>query len=219
MRTSLDSWVPSRFEETKQHFTCVEQLTGTLVYGEVKILMMILNMSVIRWRSVCGTHWSETAISPFCFEEPVVTVTNTSLRHVFMGTISQLGSAVPHFSRRIRVFLDREFPDYWMRIVEFIPGHSPDLNVLDWFLLLGHYKGHCLHLKSAKCEWVALPKKHLPTPDEKLKIVWMWVVPLMVPILRSAEHIKNSLRPSVSRFIDFFNINYGWKYILFYFAI
>jgi hypothetical protein len=38
----------------KQRFLCVEQPTGTVImYGEVKI-MMILNMSMIQWRSMFG---------------------------------------------------------------------------------------------------------------------------------------------------------------------
>jgi len=39
----------------KQYFMCVEQSTGTdIVYGEVKILTTLLNMSMIHQRSVCG---------------------------------------------------------------------------------------------------------------------------------------------------------------------
>jgi hypothetical protein len=39
----------------KQRFLCVEESTGTTVmYGGVKILTKLLNMSVIHQRSMCG---------------------------------------------------------------------------------------------------------------------------------------------------------------------
>jgi hypothetical protein len=39
---------------------------------------------------------------------------NTALCHVPVGTVVQLRGASPHFSRRVRAFLDREFPDHWI---------------------------------------------------------------------------------------------------------
>jgi hypothetical protein len=34
---------------------CMEQSTGTVVYGEVEFLMMLLNLGVIHGRPVCGS--------------------------------------------------------------------------------------------------------------------------------------------------------------------
>jgi hypothetical protein len=43
----------------------------------------------------------------------------------------------------------------------------------------------------------ALPMKWLSVPGEKLNIILMCATPLMVPILRSAEHIRNFVRSTV----------------------
>jgi hypothetical protein len=87
----------------------------------------------------------------------------------------------------------------------------PGLFVLQIWLLLdfsfwGFVKDNIYREKSAKCMSCVtesselkcvLPMKHLPAPVEKLNIVLMCVVPLMVPILRSAENIRNCVRSSV----------------------
>jgi len=39
------------------------------------------------------------------------------------------------------------------------------------------------------------PVKCLPLPGEELSIVLMCVVPLVMPILRSVEHIRNFMSP------------------------
>jgi hypothetical protein len=44
---------------------------------------------------------------------------------------------------------------------------------------------------------VHVTNEMLVIPDEKSNIILMFVVPLMVPILRSNEHIRNFVRPSV----------------------
>jgi hypothetical protein len=59
--------------------------------------------------------------------------------------------------------------------------------------------------------------KCLPIPVQKLNIVLIRVVPLMVPILRSAEHIRNFVGSSVWKCIDFSNTLYGGRYIMFYY--
>jgi len=51
----------------------------------------------------------------------------------------------------------------------------------------------------------ALPMKCLPVPGEKINIVLMRVVPLIMPILRSAEHISNFVRSCVRKLIAFSN--------------
>jgi hypothetical protein len=43
----------------KQHFLCEEQ---SVLFGQVKILMKLLNMNVIHWRSMCGVLWWETKL-------------------------------------------------------------------------------------------------------------------------------------------------------------
>jgi len=40
---------------------------------------------------------------------------NNALCHVLVGTIYQLDGEPSHFSQHICAFLDREFPDYWIR--------------------------------------------------------------------------------------------------------
>jgi hypothetical protein len=66
------------------------------------------------WRALMKNKVND----PFFIAEPTVTgdnflamIENTALRHAPVGTILQLDGAPPHFSRRVRDFLDREFPD------------------------------------------------------------------------------------------------------------
>jgi len=42
-----------------------------------------------------------------------------------------------------------------------------------------------------------LPMKFLQIPGEKLNIILMFVMPLMVPTLKSTEHIRNFVKSSV----------------------
>jgi hypothetical protein len=62
---------------------------------------------------------------------------NIALRHVPMGTVFQLHVAPTCYSRRVSVFLDREFPNRWVLRGGGIPRPllSPDLTPLDFFLL------------------------------------------------------------------------------------
>jgi len=48
----------------KEHFMCVEQVTGTIV---VKVLIMLLNMSMICQRSVYSALWWKTKLSALSF--------------------------------------------------------------------------------------------------------------------------------------------------------
>jgi hypothetical protein len=57
----------------------------------------------------------------WAFEEPTVTgdtflavMENTALRYAPVGTVFQLGGTSPHFSHRVRAFLDRECHDRWI---------------------------------------------------------------------------------------------------------
>jgi hypothetical protein len=81
-------------------------------------------------------------IDPFFFEEPMVTgdnflamMENTASCHVPVGTVIQLDGAPPHLSHHVCAFLDREFPDCWIRRGGHIPYSSyfPDLTSLDFF--------------------------------------------------------------------------------------
>jgi len=58
-----------------------------------------------------------------------------------------------------------------------------------------------------------LPAKCLPMPGKKINFVLMCVVPQMVSILRSTGQIRNFVRSSVWKCIDFSNALYVWRYI------
>jgi hypothetical protein len=67
-------------------------------------------------------------IGPFFFEEPAMIVytflammENTALCHFSVGTVFRSAGAPLHFFRRVRPFLDREFPDHWLGRGEPIP--------------------------------------------------------------------------------------------------
>jgi len=130
-------------------------------------------------------------------------------------TLFQLDGAPPHFTRHVRSFLAREFPDRWIKRVKPIPC-TPSFSRFhsSGYFLREICKIHCLAWKSAKCEWVAwqqselqsaLPMKCLSAPVQKLNIVLMCVVPLIVPILMSTEHIRGFEMPSVWKCINFCN--------------
>jgi hypothetical protein len=54
-------------------------------------------------------------------------IENTALCHVPVGTYFELHGAPPHFSLRVRVFVDREFPHRWifpMHVEPFIESYS-----------------------------------------------------------------------------------------------
>jgi hypothetical protein len=54
-------------------------------------------------------------ISPFFFDETYLAMReNNALCHVPVVTIFQLDGAPPHFFYSACVFLNREFPDYWI---------------------------------------------------------------------------------------------------------
>jgi hypothetical protein len=87
------------------------------------------------------SYWS------FLFEEPTVTgdtflamMENTALCYVPVGTYFELHGAPPHFSRRVRVFVDRKFPDRCIGRGGGGPIHwylrSPDLTHLDFVFFL-----------------------------------------------------------------------------------
>jgi len=53
LHVALDTWVTSRMFLMKQHFVCVGQLiVTTVLYGKLKILTMLLNVSAIHRRSM-----------------------------------------------------------------------------------------------------------------------------------------------------------------------
>jgi len=196
----------------KQSFMCMEQSRGiTVMYGEVKTLMTLLNMKMIHQRPICGAFWWKRSYSPFFSESMVIGETflammeNTVLCHVEI--VSQLQwSAPPHSSHPICAFLDSEFSDHWIgrRGPLPWPPHSPDLFLLDFFFC--RFVRHYLLWKGGMYKWVVqqnhqtfnvLPMKCLPIPGKKLNIVFICVMLLMVPLLRSTEHIRSFVRYSV----------------------
>jgi hypothetical protein len=72
------------------------------------------------------------------------------------------------------------------------------------------------HSSRALC---MLPVKCLQVPHVKLNIILMCVIPLMVPILRSAEDLRNFMKSSVWKCINFCSTLYGWRYIFYIIAI
>jgi len=67
MHSALKNSFPSRFL-MKQHFKCMEQSKGTVVvYGEVKIVVMLLNMGVVHLRSMCVPHDEKQKLSVLYF--------------------------------------------------------------------------------------------------------------------------------------------------------
>jgi hypothetical protein len=132
---------------------------------------------------------------------------NTALFHVHVGTVFQLDGTTPHFFRHVHAFLDREYRDHWL-------GREGPIS---WLLIPQIWLLWAFSL--AVCEWSdlqsALLMKYL-VRSKKL-IVMMCVVPLMVLILRSTEHVRNFVSFSIWKCIDFSNTCYSWRNIMFYF--
>jgi hypothetical protein len=80
------------------------------------------------------------------------------------------------------------------------PPDSPDLTPLDLFLRF--VKDILYH---EKVQNVNVLMKCLPISGEKLSIILVCVELLMMTILRSTEHIRNFVRSSVWKCIDFSN--------------
>jgi len=59
----------------------------------------------------------------------------------------------------------------------------------------------------------------IQVPGEKLHVILVCVMPLMVPTLRSTERIRNCVRYSVWKCIDFSYELHGWRYRMFYFIV
>jgi len=80
--------------------------------------MMLLNMSMIHWRTMCDVN---RVISLFFFEEPtgagdnfLAMIENSNLHHVSARTLFQSGGAPPHFSCCVHSFPDRKSPDCYI---------------------------------------------------------------------------------------------------------
>jgi len=125
---------------------------------------------------------------------------------VSVGTVLQLYAALPNFSNHICAFLDREFPDHWVGKGDPFPGLflKTPLDFLIWSFvkdIVYHEEVQNMnllhdnyHSSRALC---MLPVKCLQVPHVKLNIILMCVIPLMVPILRSAEDLRNFMKSSV----------------------
>jgi len=96
----------------------VEQSTGTIVmYGEAKILIMKLYMSVIRWRSMCSMLWWKTKLLVLSFLKNlwwIVILFWLRWRTLLciMSLWEQFSSLIVHYftSVMFHAFQDREFP-------------------------------------------------------------------------------------------------------------
>jgi len=64
-------------------------------------------------------------------------------------------------------------------------------------------------VRAAEC----VTNEILAVYGKNLNISLMYIVPIMVPTLRSAEQISNFMRSSVWRYIDFSNTFYIWRRI------
>jgi hypothetical protein len=136
----------------------------------------------------------------FLFEERTVTgdtflptMENTSLRYDPVGTST-------HF-RRLRAFLDREFPGCWKGRRGSILTSPSSLNFtpVDFFswefvkdTVYREKLQNVIQLRdrivtAAEC----ITNDMTATCGEKLSIVLLCVVPLMGPILRSTEYVRN----------------------------
>jgi hypothetical protein len=62
--------------------------------------------------SSSGFCFAYTDFPQKCGTFNFLAIVNTALCHVPVGTVFRLDGAPPHFSRRDRVFLGREFPDH-----------------------------------------------------------------------------------------------------------
>jgi len=116
---------------------------------------------------------------------------HTALRLVPEETVFQSHDA-PLLSRRVRAFLDREFPDRWIEGGG--GGQFSDHLVfriwLLWLCLLGVCDGRCLSRKVQNVNELhhnqsALSMKCVQAPGEELNIVLKCIMPLVVPILTS----------------------------------
>jgi hypothetical protein len=105
-----------------------------------------------------------------------------AFHHIPTGTVFQLDHASPYFCLHVDAFLDREFPDHWIGTWGPIPWAtcSPDCTLLHFFFFM-----------------YVVPTKYFPVPGEKQNIALKHVIPLVVPILSSTEHIRNLMRCSV----------------------
>jgi len=120
---------------------------------------------------------------------------NTALRHVPVGTASQSRGAPPHFSRRVRAFLDRDSSSSLDRKsgAHFL---APSFSRFDsnrfffWvFVKDTFYREKVKNMNELRDRTVRAAgclTNEMPETD----IVLMCVVPLMAPALRPADHIR-----------------------------
>jgi hypothetical protein len=97
------------FSDESTFHVCVEQSAHTtVVYEELKILMILLNMSM----SVCDMLWWKIKLMVLSFwrtySDTFMAVTeNNALHYVLVGTAFQSHGAPPNFSCCVCAFLDR----------------------------------------------------------------------------------------------------------------
>jgi hypothetical protein len=76
------------------------------------------------------------------------------------------------------------------------------------FFFWGVCKRQCLSWKGGRCEWGAWKNHKSYRVHYQLNVCQclICVMPLMVPILRSTEHIRNFVRSSIWKYINFSNV-------------
>jgi len=175
----------------KQHFMCLRQSTGiTIIYGDVKIIIMIMNMGVIHLSSICGVLWWKTKLSVLFFLKNLRWLATlfwswwgtllcvTSLREKFLSYMVHYFISpvvcVPFWTGSFLIVLQMWL--LWM-----------SSSVSLWKTLLTVQK--CKIWMSCVTEsselQTTLPQN--PMPGEKLNVTMMCVVPLMAPIERERE--------------------------------
>lgn len=182
----------------KQHSMCQQvkcNILGSENCDNVLNMMCYLLM-VNMWYAVM-----KNINSPFYLEEHLVAgnkflviIEETALRHIPAGTVFKLGGAPSHFSHCVHAFLSTEFPDHWKGRRSQIPWllSSPHVILLNFTLL-------------------EVCKRH------RSKMCHQYVVSLMVSILRSTEYIRNLVRCSLWRRINFSLTLPDESYMIFYF--
>jgi hypothetical protein len=141
--------------------------------------------------------------------------------------VFQLDGAPPHFSNCERAFLDREFPE--LRLGR--GGPIPWLLILQlcllWIFSSGWFVWVFLSCKvqdlkelldiiirAAECLNLTMFASTGQETEYRLDVCCA----TNGAILRSAEHIRNFVRSSVWKYIDFSNIIHGWRYIMVLFS-
>jgi len=202
----------------------VEQspISKTVMYGEVRILMMLLRMSMIHRRSMCGALWWKQSYRPFIIWKSYGDwwhISGHNGEHCFVPFPCEKNFPVRRCTTPLLPScscLSGQGVSWSLNRKKGTHSLAPLFSRLDssGLFLLGACKREfivekCIMwmrcvTKSSKLQ-SAFPRKCLPVPVQKLNIVLMCVVPLIVSMLRSTEYVRNVVRSSVWTCIKFCN--------------